>query len=198
MSSRESSCTSEESMAEQQYAEAQEQQMRETKFHNTNTEQSALIAAMRIDSNATLSTFTVPPNLPVSRTEAMKLLEQLQGMTANMAELGKAQISLASCFMRCLRTARVIRNRLTSIGVTRDTHGLAFLNQDKMIRHVASCGCNRALRIFERQSLSRSAPKAIQRVLKAAAPPARKPRAKKVVPKPEEVVIMTAEEALTL
>jgi len=181
-------------MAEQQYAEVQEQHLRETKFHNTNAEQSALLGAMRIESNATLALYSVPPNLPISRTEATNLLEQLQGITSSIADIGKAQISMAERYMRCLRRASLIRNRLTSIGITRDTHGLAFLNQDKMIRLVARCGCNRALRIFERQSLSRSAPKTDnKRILKAVTPPARKPRAKKVVPKPEELVIIPEE-----
>jgi len=184
--SRESSCTSDGSLAEQEYAEVQEHHLREVNFNKINVQHSSQLSALRIESNATLAQFSVPPTPPTSRTDAARLMEQLQVVTDNLVEIGKSQIPIAARFLEFVRRARLLRARLASIGVGRDTHGLAFVNQDEIIRMVASSGCNRALRIFKRQSLSRAAPKteAQQRAVKAAAPPARKPRAKKVVPTP--------------
>lgn len=180
-SSRETSCTSEGSLAEQEYAELQEHQQREAIYNKTNLEHSAHLSAIRMESNCRLAQFAVPPTPPTSRSETMKLLEQLQTVSTNIVEIGKAQIDLSSRFLKCLRQARLIRNRLHAVGIGSDTHGLVYANQDQMVRAVARSGCNRALRIFERQSLSRAAPKTEgnARILKAVAPTPRKPRAKK-------------------
>lgn len=201
-SSRESSCSTDSSLAEQQFAEVHEHQQREALYNKTNTEHSAHLSAIRMESNCRLAQFGIPPTLPTSRTETMKLLEQLQGVSSNIVEIGKAQVDMAARFLKCLRHARLIRNRLQSIGVGRDTHGLVYTNQDELIRAVTRNGCNRALRIFERQSLHRAAPKTEgnARILKAIAPAPRKPRAKKAKVEEKPVVALTraltAEEVL--
>jgi hypothetical protein len=164
--SRESSCSTESSLAEQEYIEVQEQQTRDRTFNQTNLDHAAKLGAMRIESNARLAQYAVPPTPPTSRTDAMKLLEQLQTISTNLVEIGKS----------------LIRNRLDTIGVTRDTHGLVFANQDEMIRSVAKMGCNRALRIFGRQTLStRNKAKAESRIENVvnSETKVRKPRAKK-------------------
>jgi hypothetical protein len=97
-------------------------------------------------------------------------------------EIGKTQVELSGRYMQCLRASKLIRNRLDTIGVTRDTHGLVFANQDEMIRSVAKMGCNRALRIFGRQTLStRNKAKAESRIENVvnSEKKVRKPRAKK-------------------
>jgi hypothetical protein len=183
--SRESSCSTESSLAEQEYIEVQEQQTRDRAFNKTNLDHSAQLSAMRIESNARLAQYAVPPTPPTSRTEAMKLLEQLQTISTNLVEIGKSQVELSGRYMQCLRASKLIRNRLDTIGVTRDTHGLLYANQDEMVRSVAKMGCNRALRIYERQSIStRNKAKAVSRienVVNSEKKP-RKPRAKKVTP----------------
>lgn len=184
--SRESSCSTESSLAEQEYIEVTEQQTRDRAFNKINIDHSAQLSSMRIESNARLAQYAVPPTPPTSRTEAMKLLEQLQTISTNLVEIGKSQIELSGRYMQCLRASKLIRNRLETIGVTRDTHGLVYANQDEMIRSVAKMGCNRALRIYDRQSIStRNKAKAqtrIEKVLeteKVAEKKPRKPRAKK-------------------
>ena len=183
--SRESSCSTDSSLAEQEYTELQEHQTRERSFNKLNVEHTSALSAMRIESNARLGKFDVPPTPPTSKSDAMKLLEQLQTVSTNLVEIGKSQVDLSGKYMQCLRAARLIRNKLSSIGITRDTHGLVFGNQDEMIRTVAKMGCNRAYRIFERQSLTdRNKPKAmtrVERVVKTGEKAPRKPRAKKVV-----------------
>ena len=181
--SRESSCSTESSLAEQEYIEVQEQQTRDRTFNQTNLDHSAKLSAMRIESNARLAQYAVPPTPPTSRADAMKLLEQLQTVSTTLVDIGKTQVELSGRFMQCLRASKLIRNRLDTIGVTRDTHGLVYANQDEMIRSVAKMGCNRALRIFGRQTLStRNKAKAetrIEHVVNSEKKPARKPRAKK-------------------
>lgn len=179
--SRESSCTSEGSLAEQQYEEVQEHQLREAKFNRINTENAAFVRAIRIDSNGRLAQFTVPPTPPTSRADTIKLLEQVQGVTSNLIDIAKKQLDIAADYMRCLRHARLIRNRLLSVGVTSDTHGFCFTTQDQLANSIAKTGCNRALRVFNRQSLHHSAPKMSPsaRPVKSAAPLPRKPRSKK-------------------
>jgi hypothetical protein len=180
--SRESSCSTESSLAEQEYIEVQEQQTRDRTFNQTNLDHAAKLGAMRIESNARLAQYAVPPTPPTSRTDAMKLLEQLQTISTNLVEIGKSQVELSGRYMQCLRASKLIRNRLDTIGVTRDTHGLVFANQDEMIRSVAKMGCNRALRIFGRQTLStRNKAKAESRIENVvnSEKKVRKPRAKK-------------------
>lgn len=182
--SRESSCTSEGSLAEQQYEEVQEHHLREVNYNKINTEQAAYLSAFRLESNSRLAQYAVPQTPPTSRTEVAKLLEQMQGVTTNIIDISKSQLDLAARYLKCLRHARLIRNRLLSVGVTGDTHGMCFMTQDQLTNSVAKNGCNRALRIFNRQSLHHSAPKTsppARVITKTAAPTPRKPRAKKVV-----------------
>jgi hypothetical protein len=187
--SRESSCSTESSLAEQEFTEIQEQQARDRSFNKTNIDHSSALSAMRMESNTRLALFTVPPTPPTSKSEAMKLLEQLQIISTNLVDIGKAQVEISGKYMQCLRASRLLRNKLDTVGVTRDSHGLLYANQDEMIRAVAKMGCNRALRIFERQSVANTnkAKKPLSRVenvLKTHEKPARKPRAKKTPPLP--------------
>lgn len=199
--SRESSCTTESSLAEQEFNEIQEQQQRDKAFNTLNITHSAAVTSMRMESNTRLAQFTVPPTPPTSRTDAMKLLEQLQAVSTSLIDIGKAEIDLAAKFMYNLRLSRHLRNRLESIGVTSDTHGLVYANQDEMIRAITRVGCNRAHRIFLRQSITRNKAKAavnqrIENIIntdKEKKTPGRKPRAKKVaeagIPTMEEPVL---------
>lgn len=185
--SRESSCSTESSLAEQQYEEVQRHQEREKLFHTTNVNHTAAITAMRMESNTRLAQFTVPPTPPTSPSEVMGLLEQFQQRTTNLVEIGKAQLDLSAKMLYNLRLSKHLRNRLDRAGVTVDTHGLVFSNYEEMVKAVARSGCNRALRIFTRQSMTRNKAKASNSQPEQAEPATkerktqpRKPRAKKV------------------
>lgn len=171
------------------YAEKLQSEEDDRKFLRTNIEQCNYIAALRVESNAKLASYQVPPTPPTSRGDTIRLCLELQGINTELVEMAKQQVQESARFLQLLRRSDLYHKRLISVGVTRDTHQLLYVNNDQLIRAVAKIGCNRAYRVFQRQALYASNPKAEARAFGEAVktepkPPAKRASRAKKVPQP--------------
>lgn len=175
----------------EQYNASQAASREEREHHATNERHARQIAAVRVKSNAQLAEFGLM-SVPLTTKESVPaVLRSIQQENETMDKIANAQVAISAKFLQSMRRSFMLREQLLKAGVPEQNYKLLIANNDSYLTECGRLGCNRALRIFRRQSVEKAkrAPLLIRHAPAAAAPTkevpapkpkrARKPRAPK-------------------